>query len=409
MTESRSTHAGEDRDEQLHEAHGHEDAALPDVGDWSAGERFAEDDDGHQTTAMAGMRAAGERLQKSGTLSHDDWQAARREQIARRSNEFYTKRASIAAMQQKRNRRITLFVCVTAALAALALAAPIALQTYAPGYMEGLLDKAVEPQQANMTGSGSIYMTPPPPPREPAQAQIIAPEAAPPKSAPQAAGSKPVEAAARQIQPTADQVPAADPGLLYEAVTRPDLAGAIAPEPGALDVKRPAAGNAVAAGQAPEPAPEAVNALAPVPSPAAKSAEPVKLAALDPAPALSVKTAAPSASATSLVKKPTSPQPRKMGVDEARQLLERGDRLMKLGDVVSARALYSRALDADQANAALRLGSTFDPLIYQRIGVRGLQPDAGKAMEWYLTAAEAGNDNARRAYDALQRASAQQQ
>jgi TPR repeat protein len=97
-----------------------------------------------------------------------------------------------------------------------------------------------------------------------------------------------------------------------------------------------------------------------------------------------------------------------MAADEARQLLERGDRLMKLGDIVSARALYTRALDADQANAALRLGSTFDPLIYQRIGVRGLQPDAGKAMEWYLTAAEAGNENARRAYDALKRATAQQ-
>jgi hypothetical protein len=29
-------------------------------------------------------------------------------------------------------------------------------------------------------------------------------------------------------------------------------------------------------------------------------------------------------------------------------------------------------------------------------------------MEWYLTAAEAGNENARRAYDALKRATAQQ-
>ena len=89
-------------------------------------------------------------------------------------------------------------------------------------------------------------------------------------------------------------------------------------------------------------------------------------------------------------------------------MLEHGDRLMKLGDIVSARALYTRALEADQASAALRLGSTFDPLIYQRIGVRGLRPDAGKAMEWYLTAAEAGNENARRAYEALKRASALQ-
>jgi TPR repeat protein len=87
--------------------------------------------------------------------------------------------------------------------------------------------------------------------------------------------------------------------------------------------------------------------------------------------------------------------------DEARELLEHGDRLMQLGDIVSARSLYARALSADRANAALRLGSTYDPLIYERIGVRGLRADTAKALEWYLTAAKAGNANARQAHEAL--------
>lgn len=406
MTESQSNHAGEGREEDFPTAHGHEDTALPDPGEWSMGGEFGSSEGEPVAAGVAGIRAAGERMQKFNTLNHEDWQAARREEIARRSNEFYTRRASLAARQQKRNRRITLFVCVTAALAALAMAAPIAMQTYAPGYMEGLLDAGAEPQQASMAGSGSVYMTPAAPPREPAtpaQTRIIAPDATlpaatPPKPVQEIAATKPAEATASLIEPTSDQVPAADPGLLYEAVTRPDFAGAIAPAPGALDIERPAAGATAAISTAQEPSSSQAKSEAPAAAPPAKPAGAIKLAALDPAPAMQAAPVSRNLPAPS--KAPS------MALDKARQLLERGDRLMKLGDIVSARALYSRALDADQANAALRLGSTYDPLIYQRIGVRGLQPDAGKALEWYLTAAEAGNENARRTYDALKRASA---
>ena len=413
MTESQSTEAGKGREEDFRTAQEHEDAALPDTGEWSMGGEFGGPDGEPVAASTTGMRQTGERLQKFSTASPEDWHTARREEIARRSNEFYTRRASLAARQQKRNRRITLFVCVTAALAALAMAAPIALQTYAPGYMEGLLDHTAEPQQASLAGSGSVYMTPPPPPREPAtpvQARTIAPQAVPPKKpSGETAATSPAEATASLIEPTSEQMPAADPGLLYEAATRPDFAGAIAAPEGALDAKPSAAKPAAVLDATPDTKPAAKTvekAEAPVLPAGAAAGKPsspagqIKVAALEPAATI---PAAPAArSMTAPTKAPA------MAADEARQLLERGDRLMKLGDIVSARALYTRALDADQANAALRLGSTFDPLIYQRIGVRGLQPDAGKAMEWYLTAAEAGNENARRAYDALKRATAQQ-
>ena len=258
-------------------------------------------------------------------------------------------------------------------------------------------------------------MTPPPPPREPAtpvQARAIAPEALPPKKpSGETAVTSPAEATASLIEPTSEQMTAADPGLLYEAATRPDFAGAIAAPEGALDAKPSAAKPVKPAAvldttpQAKPVAMAAAKAEAPVPAPAAAEqpsapAEQIKVAALEPAATIPATPA--TRSITAPKKAPT------LAAGEVRQLLERGDRLMKLGDIVSARALYTRALDADQANAALRLGSTYDPLIYQRIGVRGLQPDAGKAMEWYLTAAEAGNENARRAYDALKRATARQ-
>jgi hypothetical protein len=363
MTESQSTEAGKGREEDFHTAQDHEDAALPDTGEWSMGGEFGGPDGEPVAASTTGMRQAGERLQKFSTVSPEDWQTARREEIARRSNEFYTRRASLAARQQKRNRRITLFVCVTAALAALAMAAPIALQTYAPGYMEGLLDGAAEPQQANLAGSGTVYMTPPPPPREPAtpvQARAIAPEAIPPKKlSGETAVTSPAEATASLIEPTSEQMPAADPGLLYEAATRPDFAGAVAAPEGALDAKPSAAKPVKPAAvldttpQAKPVAMVAAKAEAPVPAPAAAEqpsapAEQIKVAALEPAATI---PAAPAArSITAPKKAPT------MAADEVRQLLERGDRLMKLGDIVSARGPHKSGGGGDEAEAPEREG-----------------------------------------------------
>jgi TPR repeat protein len=80
--------------------------------------------------------------------------------------------------------------------------------------------------------------------------------------------------------------------------------------------------------------------------------------------------------------------------DEITTLIDRGSALLKRGDLASARLLLRRAADAGSADAALLLGSTFDPAFIQQLGVIGIQPDVARAREWYQKAAGLGSDAA---------------
>ena len=68
-------------------------------------------------------------------------------------------------------------------------------------------------------------------------------------------------------------------------------------------------------------------------------------------------------------------------------LLARGDALLRTGDVTSARLFYERAVDAGEAQAAARLGQTFDPVLLNPARLRG---DPGKALFWYRRARDLG-------------------
>jgi TPR repeat protein len=80
--------------------------------------------------------------------------------------------------------------------------------------------------------------------------------------------------------------------------------------------------------------------------------------------------------------------------DEITTLIDRGSAFLKRGDLASARLLLRRAADAGSADAALMLGSTFDPAFIQQLGVIGIQPDVARARQWYEKAAELGSDTA---------------
>jgi TPR repeat protein len=80
--------------------------------------------------------------------------------------------------------------------------------------------------------------------------------------------------------------------------------------------------------------------------------------------------------------------------DEITALIERGSAFLKRGDLASARLLLRRAADAGSADAALMLGSTFDPAFIQQLGVIGIKPDVARAREWYQKAAGLGSDAA---------------
>ena len=72
-------------------------------------------------------------------------------------------------------------------------------------------------------------------------------------------------------------------------------------------------------------------------------------------------------------------------------LIARGNEFMALSDVVSARLLYKRATDGGSAAGAVAMGATYDPLEIDRLNLRGIRPDPGKALEWYRKAADLGD------------------
>lgn len=66
--------------------------------------------------------------------------------------------------------------------------------------------------------------------------------------------------------------------------------------------------------------------------------------------------------------------------------LARGDALMKLRDVASARRFYELAAKAGLPQAARALGETYDPRYLRHLGAAGIQGDADKAALWYSRA-----------------------
>jgi hypothetical protein len=88
--------------------------------------------------------------------------------------------------------------------------------------------------------------------------------------------------------------------------------------------------------------------------------------------------------------------------DAALGLLHSGDKLMDLGEISAARQFYAKALDGGAAEAAFRLGQTFDPAIFAEKNVQGLKPDPSLAMKYYLQAQASGVTQATQAIASLE-------
>jgi TPR repeat protein len=84
-------------------------------------------------------------------------------------------------------------------------------------------------------------------------------------------------------------------------------------------------------------------------------------------------------------------------------LLERGDRLLAIGDIASARLLYETAAAGGSARGALLAGRTLDPEYLRSLGTRGVTGDPARAAAWYEKAAELGDDSATAFLEALGR------
>ena len=79
---------------------------------------------------------------------------------------------------------------------------------------------------------------------------------------------------------------------------------------------------------------------------------------------------------------------------EIATLLARGDNLLGLGDMASARLFYERATKAGDGHAALRLGATYDPDFLDRVHLPHLQGDVAQALSWYRRARDLGESEA---------------
>jgi TPR repeat protein len=76
-------------------------------------------------------------------------------------------------------------------------------------------------------------------------------------------------------------------------------------------------------------------------------------------------------------------------------MTRRGDSLLAIGDVASARLFYDRAADSDDAAAAMRLAHTYDPDFLALIHVSGTHANNALAIYWYERAYELGTPEAR--------------
>jgi TPR repeat protein len=81
--------------------------------------------------------------------------------------------------------------------------------------------------------------------------------------------------------------------------------------------------------------------------------------------------------------------------------LRRGDDLIASGDLAAARLVLRRAANAGDAQAAMRLAGTYDPMILAKLGVHGFVPDVSMARVWYEKAKKFGAAEAPRRLELL--------
>jgi len=75
-------------------------------------------------------------------------------------------------------------------------------------------------------------------------------------------------------------------------------------------------------------------------------------------------------------------------IEDARRLVDMGDRHMAQGNIAIAREYFTRAADLGLASAAMKMAETQDPRELARWNVRGVKPDLAEAKRWYQKALE---------------------
>jgi hypothetical protein len=95
---------------------------------------------------------------------------------------------------------------------------------------------------------------------------------------------------------------------------------------------------------------------------------------------------------------PAAEPPRQVEVlssEEVSSLRKRGQDLLAVGDIASARLILTRLAEAGDADATLMLAGTYDGNVLAGLHVVGIRSDPAKAHEWYTKAAQLGSSEAK--------------
>ncbi|MBP2309562.1 hypothetical protein GBZ48_30435 [Azospirillum melinis] len=220
-------------------------------------------------------------------------------------------------------------------------------------------------------------------------------------SAANTAADPPAQGGSSQGGP-AQVMEAAKPDMAEPAVSG-SSSPPVPPEPQAQEPQQsePAVAEAPAPAPTADPPPAEVPAAvqtvaAPPPPPepqvAAKAASPPATVAVAAVPAVAAPPPEPprAEKREEVVHKPAKLP---SNIPEA-TLMKRGDDLFAQGDLAGARLYYEMVAETGNAKAAFALGRTHDPLVHERLHVRGLPPDPEQAAAWYRRAVAAGSGDA---------------
>jgi hypothetical protein len=147
-----------------------------------------------------------------------------------------------------------------------------------------------------------------------------------------------------------------------------------------------------------EPAPGPQTASDPtVPSswPTGQQAPPATMAQDDNRPT-SAQSEISQAPRSSFQVPPTSKTTPVLNLEDKKLLMKQGEQIMASGDLVTARIAFQRAWETGDADAAVALGATYDPIALANLGVAGLSANVEKARMWYQKAESLGSTEATR-------------
>ncbi|MBO0717737.1 MAG: hypothetical protein J2P55_10445 [Rhizobiales bacterium] len=185
-------------------------------------------------------------------------------------------------------------------------------------------------------------------------------------------------AVAAPSQPSQTQPATATPPQLAEG----EAAAGTVPKP-EKPVEPPAPARQLASLPAPDSSPADIR---PSPAPVVNEPAPRPVDA-NPASAPAPVQTAPAQAAPPNIAKPAMV----LDQSEIETLIRRGKNLLNDGDFAAARVLFERAANAGSADAALALGSTYDPNVIKRLGAIMVKADVEKARQWYQLAADRGS------------------